>query len=239
MMDIAKGSEELNNVTHGIDAVTVNGMTHINDHRSLSGEGKLNDANRDTEKLSAASSKQANSQQPDGASKGFEAVISPIAIVGMAMRLPGGVRDTDSFWDLLANKKDGRCRVPKDRYNIDAFYSPYGKKGMVSVDDGYFLEDLDLYALDESFFSILQFEAETVDPQQRVLLEVVWECMENAGQTNWRGSNIGCFVGSFGEDWLDMAAKDTQNFGIYRISGSCDFMLSNRVSYEYDLKGPR
>ena len=157
----------------------------------------------------------------------------------MAMRLPGGVKDTDSFWNLLINKKDGRCRVPKDRYNIDSFYSPYGKKGMVTIDHGYFLEDINLYALDESFFSISQFEAETIDPQQRMLLEVVWECMVNAGQTNWRGSNIGCFIGSFGEDWLDIAAKDTQNFGIYRISGSGDFMLSNRISYEYDLKGPR
>jgi acyl transferase domain-containing protein len=238
-MDVAKDSEKSNGVIYAIDPVAVNGITEINDHRSLNGVKTVNGANRDTEKTFATSSKQVNGHQPDGASKGFEAVTSPIAIVGMAMRLPGGVRDTDSFWDLLANKKDGRCRVPKDRYNIDAFYSPYGKKGMVTVDDGYFLEDLDLYALDESFFSILQFEAETVDPQQRVLLEVVWECMENAGQTNWRGSNIGCFVGSFGEDWLDMAAKDTQNLGIYRISGSCDFMLSNRVSYEYDLKGPR
>jgi len=238
-MGVVEDSDKSNGFTYGIDPVAVNGMIEINDYRSLNWVKTADGANGETKKNFAIGSKQINSQQPDGASKRFEAVTSPIAIVGMAMRLPGGVRDTDSFWDLLVNKKDGRCRVPKDRYNIDAFYNPYGKKGMIAVDDGYFLQDLDLFALDESFFSILQFEAETVDPQQRVLLEVVWECMENAGQTNWRGSNIGCFVGSFGDDWLDMAAKDTQNLGIYRISGSCDFMLSNRISYEYDLKGPR
>jgi acyl transferase domain-containing protein len=238
-MNIAKDSDVSNGVIYSIDPVAVNGMTEINDRLTLNGVKTVNDAKRGTEKTPATGSKRVNSQQPNGASKKFEPVTSPIAIIGMGMRLPGGVRDTDSFWNLLANKKDGRCRVPKNRYNIDAFYTPHRKKGMITVDDGYFLEDLDLYALDESFFSILQFEAETVDPQQRVLLEVVWECMENAGQTNWRGSTIGCFIGSFGEDWLDIATKDTQKLGVYRISGSCDFMLSNRVSYEYDLKGPR
>ncbi len=163
----------------------------------------------------------------------------PIAIVGMGMRLPGGANGGCAFWDLLVNKKDGRCLVPGDRYNINAFYSPSGKPGTVRTQYGYFLEDADLQHLDASFFSMNKTEVEKLDPQQRMLLEVVWECMENGGQTGWRGKNIGCYIGVFGEDWLDLAAKDTQNLGMYRITGSGDFALANRVSYEYNLRGPR
>lgn len=56
---------------------------------------------------------------------------------------------------------------------------------------------------------------------------------------NWRGKDIGCYIGVFGEDWLDLHAKDTQDSGMYRITGYGDFLLGNRVSYEYDFKGPR
>ena len=163
----------------------------------------------------------------------------PIAIVGMGMRLPGGVNGEKDFWDLLINKKNGRGVVPKDRYNIDAFYSANGGPGTVKTKHGYFLEHVDLQHLDTSFFSMNKSEVEKLDPQQRLLLEVIWECMDNGGQVGWRGKNIGCYVGVFGEDWLDMAAKDTQHLGMYRITGSGDFAISNRVSYEYNLKGPR
>ncbi|UKZ55581.1 Type I Iterative PKS [Trichoderma virens] len=81
-------------------------------------------------------------------------------------------------------------------------------------------------------------EVEKLDPQHKLLLEVIWECMENGGQKNWRGRNIGCYVGVFGEDWLDLYAKDPQHLGTHRILTGGDFALSNRASYEYDLKGP-
>lgn len=63
--------------------------------------------------------------------------------------------------------------------------------------------------------------------------------MEAGGQKRWRGRNIGCYVGVFGEDWLDLCAKDPQHLGTHRILTGGDFALSNRASYEYDLKGPR
>ncbi|KAI9774066.1 MAG: Type I Iterative PKS [Geoglossum simile] len=162
----------------------------------------------------------------------------PIAICGMAMRLPGGISTAESFWDFLINKKDARIQIPEDRYSIDGFYSPTPRPGMVLMNHGYFLDHLDLQHMDAAFFSMSKAEVERLDPQQRLLLEVVWECLENAGETGWRGKNIGCFIGSFGEDWLDLHAKDTQDFGMYRITGSGDFVLANRISYEYDLKGP-
>ncbi|GAB1201010.1 hypothetical protein APSETT444_010394 [Aspergillus pseudonomiae] len=160
----------------------------------------------------------------------------PIAIVGMGMRLPGGVSSGTEFWNFLVNKRDGLCRVPETRYNVDAFYDE-AREGAVRTKHGYFLEQ-DIVQLDIGFFEISKPEAEKLDPQQRLLLEVVWECMENAGQTNWQGTNIGCFVGVFGEDWLDLLSKDTQQHDRYRVMSAGDFALSNRVSYEYDLTGP-
>ena len=165
-------------------------------------------------------------------------VPEPVAIVGMAMRFPGGVHNAEDFWDLLINKRDGRCRVPSDRYNVDAFYSPE-KPGHVNTQHGYFLEHLDLAHIDASFWSMTKQEAELMDPQQRLLLEVVYECLENAGAKDWRGKNIGCYVGCFGEDWLDMDAKDTANSHMYRLSGYSESFIANRVSYEFNLKGPR
>lgn len=165
-------------------------------------------------------------------------VVEPVAIVGMAMRLPGGIHDADSFWDLLVNKRDGQCKVPSDRYNIDAWYGP-GKSGHVGTQYGYFLEDLNLANMDANFWSMSKHEAELMDPQQRLLLEVVYECLENAGAKDWRGTNIGCYVGIFGEDWLDMDSKDTQNSHMYRLTGYGDYITANRVSYEFNFKGPR
>lgn len=162
----------------------------------------------------------------------------PIAIVGMALRLPGGVNSPDRFWDLLINKKDGRTRVPGSRYNVEAFHGTRARTGEVSSKHGYFLED-SLEQLDASFFSMSKSEITLLDPQQKLLLEVVYECMESAGQSDWRGGKVGCYVGVFGEDWLDLGNKDTQSSGMYRILGMGDFAISNRISYEYDLKGPR
>lgn len=170
---------------------------------------------------------------------GSHSTSSPVAIIGMGMRLPGGANDPSSFWEFLINKRDGRGPIPKSRYNVDGFYCARQKPGVVTVDHGYFLDDVDLSKLDTSFFSMSKAEVERLDPQQRLLLELVWETFENAGEKNWRGKDIGCYVGSFGEDWLDMHAKDTQDFGMYRISGNGDFLLGNRISYEYDLRGPR
>lgn len=65
------------------------------------------------------------------------------------------------------------------------------------------------------------------------------ECLENSGELNWRGKEIGCYVGVFGEDWLDIHSKDPQELAMYKLTGHGDFLLGNRISYEYDFKGPR
>lgn len=175
-------------------------------------------------------------QSRDGSLPDIAPVPFPIAIVGMGMRLPGGISNETEFWDFLINKRDGLCKVPEDRYNIDAFYDT-SKPGHVRTRHGYYLQD-DIAQVDNGFFGISKTEAAKLDPQQRLLMEVIWECMENGGQTQWRGKNIGCYVGVFGEDWLDLMSKDVQNNDRYRVVCSGDFAISNRISFEYDLGGP-
>lgn len=162
----------------------------------------------------------------------------PIAICGMACRLPSGIKTPQQLWEFLLAGGDARSKVPESRYNIEAFYDPSGKPGTTKTQHGYFLDE-DLANLDTSFFSMPRKEVERIDPQQRLMLEVARECFEDGGETGWRGKKIGCYVGNLGDDWLEMLAQDAQNFGIYRLSGYGDFSLSNRISYEMNLHGPR
>ena len=164
---------------------------------------------------------------------------TPLAICGMAMRLPGGVSMEADFWRLLVDKKDACSRVPADRYNIDAFQSNINKSGTIQTTRGYFLDHLDLAHFDASGFSMTRSELEKLDPQHRLLLELTRECLENAGETGWRGKDIGCYIGTFGEDWLQIQSRDTLESTSSRIAGYGDYLLANRVSYEYDFKGPR
>ena len=162
----------------------------------------------------------------------------PIAICGMALHLPAGLKTPQQLWDFLLAGCDARSRIPSSRYNVAAFHDPTGKHGTVMTEYGYFLDE-DIGALDTSFFSMPRMEIERTDPQQRLMLEVVRECFEDAGETAWRGKRIGCYMGSLGEDWCEMSARETQSWGGYRYTGYGDFALSNRVSYEMDLQGPR
>lgn len=175
----------------------------------------------------------------DEVADGMDALREPIAICGMGMRLPGGITDAAGFWDMLYNKRDGRCEVPKDRYNAETWYGP-GKIGHTPCKHGYFL-DVDLANMDSSFWSMTKKEIEAMDPQQRLTLEVVYECLQNAGQkpNELRGRKIGVYVGSFEGDWLELDGRDPLHSHMYRLTGYGDYMSANRINYEFDFKGPR
>ncbi|RYP70869.1 hypothetical protein DL769_004844 [Monosporascus sp. CRB-8-3] len=166
-------------------------------------------------------------------------MFTPIAICGMACRLPGRIHTPQELWDFLMSKGDARTLVPETRYNISGYYSNSKKPGTTVSQYGYFLDStVDLGALDTSFFPMARKEAERLDPQQRILLEVARESLDDAGEVGWKGESVGVYVGNFGNDWYDMAQADTQNDRIYDVSTTHDFTLSNRVSYEMDLRGP-
>ncbi|KAK7703237.1 Mycolipanoate synthase [Diaporthe eres] len=162
----------------------------------------------------------------------------PVAICGMGMRLPGGIHNATDLYDFLTNKGDARSVIGEDRYNVDAYYDPHGKHGTINTKHGYFLSDVDFSMFDLSMFTLTAAEAEQVDPNHRLVLEVVREAFESAGETEWRGKNIGTYVGMFSEDWQELQHKDTLEYNPYRVLGGLDFALPNRVAYEYDLRGP-
>lgn len=162
-----------------------------------------------------------------------EGELSLTAVCSIGLRLPGGVKSPDDFWDLLVNGKDARMEIPSSRYNIDGFDDSLDGKGVIKSRYGYFLEN-DLGCIDASCFSMTKQELENCDPQQPQLLEVVKETFDDAGETSYRGQPIGCYVGTFCEDWQQIANKETQH-----PPGNGDLMIANRVSYEYDLNGPR
>ncbi|KAF2878487.1 hypothetical protein BDV95DRAFT_624920 [Massariosphaeria phaeospora] len=163
----------------------------------------------------------------------------PIAICGMALRLPGGSSSPQEFWDFLLAKGDARMRVPESRYNVSAYHTATKRPGSVASEYGYFLdESVKLGALDTSRFTLSRAELEFADPQQRRLLEVVREAFDDAGDVNFRGKPIGCYVGNMGEDWGEMMNRDPLSHGPNRIDGYNDWMLGNRISYEFGLKGP-
>jgi len=164
--------------------------------------------------------------------------IEPIAICGVGLRLPGGIHNGDDFWQLLVNGRDARSEIPSSRFTIDGFDDSLSGQKTIHTKHGYFIDD-DLTRLDTSFFSMSKKEIERCDPQQRLLLEVVRECFEDAGEVNYRGQPIGCYVGTFGQDWYEMVTKDVNSMGNYAMMGCGDLVLANRVSYEFDLHGPR
>lgn len=118
----------------------------------------------------------------------------PVAICGMALRLPGGLESPKDLWNFLLAKGDARSLVPESRYNISAFHSTSGRPGSIATQYGYFLDDsVKLSSLDTSRFSLSRAELEFADPQQRRMLEVVREAFDDAGRPL---SRFVCLLGS-------------------------------------------
>lgn len=161
-----------------------------------------------------------------------------LAVCGLAMRLPGGIRDAAAFWDLLVDGRDARGPIPSSRYKAPASNDSSGTKGATETQCGYFLDE-DLARLDASFFSMTRDEIERMDPQQKQLLEITRECLDNAGEVEYRGKSIGCYVGTHGEERLQMSASESQYSERQILPGHSDLTIANGVSYEFDLRGPR
>ncbi|KAF2877545.1 beta-ketoacyl synthase, partial [Massariosphaeria phaeospora] len=119
-----------------------------------------------------------------------------------ACRLPGQACSPTKLWELLVHNKSGYGSVPKSRYNARGFYHPNSERpGSINSAAGYFIHE-DINGFENSFFGINNLEASPLDPQQRKLLEVAFESIEDAGTTleTIRGSKTGVFVGNFTND---------------------------------------
>ena len=105
--------------------------------------------------------------------------VMPIAIVGLGGRYPGDASNPEKLWDLISNGRSALTEVPKDRFNIDAFYHPHHERqGTINIRGAHFMES-DVSAFDAPFFSLTPNEAKAMDPQQRMALECTYEALEN------------------------------------------------------------
>ncbi|MFF7022878.1 SDR family NAD(P)-dependent oxidoreductase [Streptomyces klenkii] len=162
----------------------------------------------------------------------------PVVLVGIGCRLPGGIRTPDELWDLLTAERDGIGEFPEDRgWPLERLYNPDpAAAGSSYTRHGGFMTGAT--AFDAAFFGVSPREAVAMDPQQRVLLETVWEACEDAGidPATLRGTRTGVYVGAMYQDYgrlLETAAAE--GFLAPGVGGG---VLSGRVAYTYGLEGP-
>ena len=166
----------------------------------------------------------------------------PIAIIGIGCRFPGSAANPRQFWRNLCLGKDSITNIPGDRWDIRKFYDPDpDKPGKTYARQGGFLkEKIDQF--DPLFFGISPREAESMDPQQRLLLEVTWEAIEDAGMQLevLQGSKTGVFIGGFMLDnmLMSMGQLNRELVDTHTPISSTMTILSNRLSYVFDLHGP-
>jgi amino acid adenylation domain-containing protein len=164
-----------------------------------------------------------------------------IAIVGIGCRLPGGADTPERFWRLLAEGVDAISEVPPERFDIDEVFDPDpARPGKVYSRWGGFIEKVDEF--DADFFGISPREARRMDPQHRLLLEVVWEALEDGGQVAERiaGTSTGVFIGISTHDYADLHLRPGLRNGLdaHVNIGNALCAAANRVSYLLDLRGP-
>lgn len=168
--------------------------------------------------------------------------IPSLAIVGIGCRYPGGISSADTFWDVISKGTDAIVDVPSNRWDYRKFFDANDKRpGKSRVKQGGYLhQQLDQF--DPLFFGISPREAAYTDPQQRLLLEVTWEAFEDAGITEerLRGSDTGVFIGAFNLDnlLLQLGRDNVETISASTAASVTMTMLSNRLSYTFDLTGP-
>jgi iturin family lipopeptide synthetase A len=162
----------------------------------------------------------------------------PIAVVGMACRVPGASH-LQEFWTLL---KNGICAVgdvPKDRWDSERYFDAKPRTpGKSYTKRGGFIEGQDLF--DAEFFGISPREAIRMDPQSRIVLETIWQCLEDAGEPieKTAGENVGVFLGMSSSDYSYLNCSDKESLDQYTGTGNAHSVASGRVSYFFDWKGP-
>ncbi|KAJ5159287.1 uncharacterized protein N7500_008938 [Penicillium coprophilum] len=162
-----------------------------------------------------------------------------IAIIGMACRVPGDVKSPSALWQFLLQKGDASGDIPSWRW--DPYRQRHPRNAAVlakTTARGYFLNDIDQF--DAAFFAISPREAEQMDPQQRIALEVAWEALEDAGISPFglAGSNTSVYMGVNSDDYAKLVLEDLPDVGAHMGVGTAYCGIPSRISYLLDLMGP-
>ncbi len=169
----------------------------------------------------------------------IETSVTPVAVIGMACRLPHGIDSPQLLWEALLRGDDLVGEIPADRWDADEYYDPEpGVRGRSVSRWGGFLDDV--AGFDAEFFGIGDQEAASIDPQHRLLLETSWEAVEHAGlvPASLAGSRTGVFMGLCHADYLLLTSNAGELEGPYGFTGCAHSMGSGRIAYGMGLQGP-
>ncbi len=161
-----------------------------------------------------------------------------VAIVGMSFRFPGA-DDADAFWSNLIGRKANISEVPPDRWDWRAYWGDPKVETNKSLSKwGGFIDRVD--AFDNGFFGLLPKVVQTMDPQQRIMLELAWSCLEDAGiaPSRLRGRNVGVIVGIFNHDYKELQERSTASIEAHHSTGTATTVVANRISHFFDFRGP-
>ncbi|WP_293771233.1 polyketide synthase Pks13 [uncultured Corynebacterium sp.] len=160
-----------------------------------------------------------------------------IAVIGMAGRFPGAATVAE-FWQMLMDNRAGTGALPEDRWTEYASDPVMSARIAQESTAGGYLEDI--ASFDPEFFGLSPLEATNMDPQQRIMLELAWEALEDAGvpANELRGSSTGVYVGSTNNDYGMILAGDPAEMHPYALTGVSSAVIPNRISYALDLRGP-
>ncbi|GKT64373.1 polyketide synthase [Colletotrichum tofieldiae] len=234
------GQEAASNHTNGTPST--NGTAGVNGYVGMNGSADVNgfaDVNGSSDANGSSSvNGSAGVNGSSHSSKGF--IQDPIAVVGLACRLPDNCNTPHALWKFLESGSIAKNTPPQSRFNIETHYDGSLKNKTMASPGGMFLQNVDPADIDAQFFKLSRLEAVSMDPQQRQLLEVVYEGLENAGVAleHLDGKLVGCFVASFACDYGDMQARDPEDRAAATVVGIGRAMLSNRISHFLNIHGP-
>jgi len=164
--------------------------------------------------------------------------VPDIAIVGLATRFPGDMNTPDAMWQALLEGRDAITDLPEGRWAEFMDEPRLAERISKARTRGGYLTDIK--GFDSEFFALSKMEADNLDPQQRLALELTWEALEGAHipASSLRGTSVGVFVGSSTNDYSYLAMMDPRTAHPYAITGTASSIIANRVSYFYDFRGP-
>lgn len=161
-----------------------------------------------------------------------------IAIVGLSTRLPGDMNSPDETWQALMEGRDAITDLPEGRWSEFLEEPRLAERIAKARTRGGYLKDIK--GFDSEFFAVAKTEADNIDPQQRMALELTWEALEHARipASSLRGEAVGVYVGFTNADYGFLAISDPTLAHPYAITGNSHAIIANRVSYFYDFRGP-